>query len=126
MCRVECLLCGNIIDVQCDYIKSGDTQSCGCLKSKGEQEVLSYLLEHNINHKTQYSFEDLLTPKGGRCYFDFAIFEHDKLKCLIEYQGEQHFHEMPDTPWKFGQFARKYQTLLRENIVKEIIFNYMK
>ncbi len=107
MCRCECLLCGNIIDVQKDYIISGDTKSCGCLKSVGEQTILSYLIEHNIPHKTQYHFDDLKTPKDHVCWFDFGILNNDKsLKFLIEFQGRQHFEEMPG-PWNFGQYARE-------------------
>ena len=106
MCRAECLLCGNVIDVQKDYLISGDTQSCGCLKSVGEQAVLKYLIDHKIPYKTQFHFNDLKTPKGGNCWFDFAVFDNENsLKCLIEYQGEQHYHEMPG-PWNFGQYAR--------------------
>ena len=114
MCRVRCLLCGNIVDVQKDYLISGDKQSCGCLKSVGEQTILEYLIKHNIPYKTQYHFDDLKTPKGGICWFDFGIFDDDKtLKCLIEYQGEQHYHEMPG-PWNFGAYAREITDPLKQ------------
>lgn len=107
MCRVECIRCGNVFDVQKDYLVSGDTQSCGCLKSVGEKDIAKYLNEHSIKYKSQYSFKDLRTPKGGACWFDFGILnENGSLRFLIEYQGKQHFHEMPG-PWNFGQYARE-------------------
>lgn len=107
MCKAKCLLCGNIIDVQKDYLISGDTNSCGCLKSKGEQIILDYLLKHNIPHKTQYHFDALKTPKNGICWFDFGILtENNELCFLIEYQGEQHYIEKNDV-WQFGKYERE-------------------
>lgn len=48
----------------------------------------------NINFKREYSFDDLRTSKGGKCRFDFALFdEYNNLSCLVEYQGEQHFYK---------------------------------
>lgn len=106
-CRAKCLLCGNIIDVPKDYIISGDTQSCGCLKSVGEQTILSYLLERNIPHKTQYHFKNLKTPNNGFCWFDFGVFNEDgTLKLLIEFQGRQHYEEQAGD-WNFGKYARE-------------------
>ena len=107
VCRCLCLLCGNTIDIQCDYLKSGDTQSCGCLKSKGEQIILQYLIDNKILYKHQYHFDDLRTPKNGICWFDFGILNKDQtLKFLIEFQGKQHYEELPG-PWNFGEYARE-------------------
>ena len=38
-------------------------------------------------------FEELRGIGGGILRYDFAIFKNDKLCCLIEYDGEQHYHE---------------------------------
>jgi len=51
MCRCLCLLCGNIIDLRKDNLTNRDTKSCGCLKSLGEQQILEYLINYNINFK---------------------------------------------------------------------------
>ena len=107
MCLAECLLCGNVIKVQKDYLISGDTKSCGCLKSKGEQEILKYLNKHNIPHERQYHFDDLITYKYAFCWFDFAILNNDNsLKFLIEFQGKQHYKEW-DGPEEFGKYERE-------------------
>ena len=70
----------------------GNTQSCGCINSFGEQEIALLLQEYNINFKQQYTFDDLLGEGNGKLRFDFAIFNaQNQLQQLIEFQGEQHF-----------------------------------
>lgn len=119
MCCAECLLCGNIIKIQRDYLISGDTNSCGCLISKGEQKVLEYLIQHNIPYKTQYYFKDLKTPKNGLCKFDFGVLNNDNsLKFLIEFQGRQHY-EAQSGPWNFGEYERTVTDPLKRTYCKE-------
>jgi hypothetical protein len=44
-----------------------------------------------VNFKTQYCFEDCRFPSTNRAaYFDYAIFDNNKIKMLIEYDGSQH------------------------------------
>lgn len=90
--------CGNTVDVFSSYLKTGDTKSCGCIMSYREVLIEKYLLTHSIPFKRQYTFPDL----RGKKYplrFDFAIFDtYGKLKCLIEYQGERHFHNIFQVP----------------------------
>lgn len=83
--------CGNICVVQHVYLTSGDTKSCGCIKSQGEAEIEILLKQHNINFIREYEFSDLVDILPLR--FDFAIFNKEKLKCLIEFQGEQHWEK---------------------------------
>lgn len=84
--------CGNISIVKTYNLINGNTQSCGCLKSKGELKINQILTENLISYKTQYSFDDCRFPDTNRlAYFDYAIFHNDKLYCLIEYDGSQHF-----------------------------------
>ena len=82
----QCNNCGNTVIVAKGNLISGHTVSCGCLKSVGEYTIRKYLLDNNISFKTEYIFKDLPNRR-----FDFAIFEENKLKCLIEYDGKQHF-----------------------------------
>ena len=84
--------CGNIIEVQTYNLINGNTQSCGCLKSKGELKINTLLTEMKISFKTQYSFDDCRFPDTQRlAYFDYAIFHNEQLICLIEFDGTQHY-----------------------------------
>lgn len=84
--------CGNIVEIQTYNLTNGNTQSCGCLKSKGELKINTLLTKLNISFKTQYYFNDCRFPQTNRlAYFDYAIFHNDQLICLIEYDGPQHF-----------------------------------
>ncbi len=84
--------CGNRTTVLTYNLTNGNTQSCGCLKSKGELKINELLTKMMISYKTQYSFEDCRFPDTNRlAYFDYAIFHNDKLICLIEYDGAQHY-----------------------------------
>ena len=90
-CKCEC---GNFCEVNSNSLKSGNTSSCGCLnkKSAGEEKISKILNEKNINFKRQFSFPNCLSPKNFPLLFDFALFDEDNnLKCLIEYDGIQHF-----------------------------------
>lgn len=61
-----------------------------CNNSKGELIISEILTMNNINYKQQYVFNDLKHKSHLR--FDFAIFDNnDKIKYLIEYNGEQHY-----------------------------------
>lgn len=66
--------------------------SCGCPKcrlSKGEQKIMAFLDQNQINYITQKSFDGCRNPKTGRLLkFDFYI-PHKNI--LIEYDGNQHF-----------------------------------
>ena len=91
-----CLKCGrkNVI-VFGDYLRNGDTKSCGCITSLNESKIAKLLDNGNINYKTQYKFSDL-TSTGRQCdqlMFDFAVFNKNNniLLYLIEFDGSQHF-----------------------------------
>ena len=88
LCQCEC---GNTIITSGTNLRLGHTQSCGCMVSRGEALIKQILTDNNINFKCQYQFSNCLTENHNPCKFDFAIFENNKLKCLIEYDGIQHF-----------------------------------
>ena len=80
--------CGNTTIVKTYNLINGNTQSCGCLKSKGELKINELLNQMLITYKTQYSFDTCRFPITNRlAYFDYAIFHNDKLICLMEYDG---------------------------------------
>ena len=90
-----CTKCGreNVI-VFGDYLRKGQTISCGCVNSKNESLIAQMLNGINIKYIEQYKFDDLtLTGRAcDRLMFDFAIFNEQKLIYLIEYDGIQHFN----------------------------------
>ena len=71
-------------------LNAGKINSCGCLVSVAEETMANYLAENRIPFVQQYRFEDC---KDIRCLpFDFAILDGEKVKFLIELQGEQHYY----------------------------------
>lgn len=91
-----CTKCNkNIIPVWMWDLKAARRDNCGCynVKSRGEERLNHCLTELNIKFIPEYSFEDFYTTKG-HCYrYDFAIFDNNQLKCLIEYHGKQHYKD---------------------------------
>lgn len=97
-----CQKCGkeNVI-IFGDYLRNGDTISCGCVNSKNESRISQILNSIHFSFKTQYTFEDL-TSTGRACdrlLFDFAIFNQNNLLYIIEYDGIQHFKAVLNSAW---------------------------
>lgn len=90
VCQCEC---GGIAITTSDKLISSHSQSCGCLKSKGELEISQILTKFNIIFTREMTFSNLISDKNYKLRFDFALFENNILKCLIEYDGEQHYNE---------------------------------
>ncbi len=63
-----------------------------CQSSNGELKIEFLLKSNNIKFVKQYAFDDLKFKK--KLKFDFAVFNfNDNLKCLIEYNGRQHYEQ---------------------------------
>lgn len=86
--NVRCLICNNEFNKIAKRLLQRGCSNCFC--SKGERKIKRILSENNINYVTEYSFEDLLSVRGIKLRFDFAIFKNGKLSHLIEYDGIQH------------------------------------
>lgn len=100
--------CGNFTKVKAADLLSGNTKSCGCLISWGEQKINSFLLQQNISFQPQYHFNDLQSENNKYFRFDFALFDqHNNLVGLIEYHGEQHF--APIKAWGGEERFKKNQ-----------------
>ena len=88
-CKCEC---GNIVEVQGSYLRSGSARHCGCEISAGESKINHLLTENNIKFKRQITFPDLLGDNGTRLRYDFGVFNNNnELQYIIEYDGKQHF-----------------------------------
>ena len=46
LCKCDC---GNTCIINGTYLRNGDTQSCGCIKSKGEYKIAKILQENKIS-----------------------------------------------------------------------------
>lgn len=111
-----CLRCNkNIVPVWAWVLKDNKRDNCGCYnrKSKGEEKVNQILTELGISFRQEYSFKDFYTTKGHPYRFDFAIFEDNQLKYLIEYHGKQHYKD----GWKDKESLEEIQK--RDNIKEQ-------
>lgn len=96
----------------------------GCPKckffSKGEDRIKEYLTNNNFNYIEEHRLCGC--KYKYRLPFDFAIFENEektKLKCLIEYDGEQHFAPIKH----FGGEKTFMLTQTKDNIKNEYCKN---
>lgn len=78
--------CGNVCEAISTYLLSGEKYSCGCTKSKGEEEIAKLLLQYNIPFEKEKIFEQ--NENGGYYRFDFYVDN----QYIIEYDGIQHFY----------------------------------
>lgn len=127
LCQCDC---GGTIITSGKSLRNGLTISCGCVKSKGEEKISKLLEENNINYSKQWCFSDLKSKNNYPLYFDFAIFdENNKLKCLIEYQGEQHYNK-PRGKWTSVQesdiIKREYCKNNKIKLIEIPYYNYEK
>lgn len=87
--------CGTTTIVRANTLRSGEVNSCGCIKSLGELKITQLLLKNNIPFLKEYSFQDLKSENNYPLRFDFAILNIDgALQYLIEYDGAQHFESI--------------------------------
>lgn len=98
----DCLCdCGNKCVVSGKLLRSGWTQSCGCLRSKGELKIQQLLDELGLHYEKQKSFEDCRNPNTkSKLFFDFYV----ENKYLIKFDGIQHFEERQ---WSNGKDTLK-------------------
>lgn len=94
--------------VKGEDLRNGHTQSCGCLRSKGEAKIAQLLEENNISFEKEKSFNDCLSEAGRKLRFDFYI----NNKYLLEFDGIQHFKAMGG--WSNFNYLKQNQD--RDNI----------
>ena len=96
------------------FIKGG-TRCPYCYRSKGEEVIRDYLKSNNYIFKEQYKIKECKNIRP--LPFDFAIFDENKtLKCLIEYDGSQHFKPKFSTTKKYENFQKiKHNDFLKDS-----------
>ena len=98
--------CGNTTKVPYSDLINHKTESCGCTRSKNEENIIQLLNNNNISFKTQYTFQDLPNKR-----FDFYI----NNSYIIEFDGQQHFN-YSNTGWNTReQFEKTRKSDLIKN-----------
>lgn len=92
VCRCDC---GTRLEVVTNALTSGNTMSCGCMKSGLELNVLRYLHENSYiqdeDYKYQVRYTDLRGENGRELSYDFGVLKDGIIVLLIECQGIQHY-----------------------------------
>ena len=71
-------------------LTKGDTKSCGCIKTYGEEKISKVLQQNNISFIREFIFPDCVFPKTkAKARFDFYV----NNQYVIEFDGKQHFTE---------------------------------
>lgn len=83
--------CGGETIVDVTNLRNGNTNSCGCIKSKGEMIINNWLQEHGFDFCSQHSFDGCVLSTGRRLFFDFVLFKNGNPYLVIEYNGRQHY-----------------------------------
>lgn len=80
---------------KCSWDKMQVGQRCTvCQLSIGAREVLYSLRKLNVKYEIEYIFDDCIYKRV--LPFDFAVLNDDNsVKCLIEFDGEFHYKEVP-------------------------------
>ena len=74
----------------------------------------------NITFKKEFSFPKLLSIKGQTLRFDFAVFDKEnKLVCLIECQGQQHYKPIEQFGGEAQFLIQKENDEKKRNFCKE-------
>ena len=108
----KCPICNNHFSMLPAKIVNGHTTSCGCkIQSDGEKFIKKCLDEFNVQYIPQYSFKDCKYKYILK--FDFAIIKNDKVFCLLEYDGLQHYE-----PVTFFGGEEKYKETIERDMVK--------
>lgn len=120
LCECEC---GNVKSVPGRDLKSGASQSCGCLSSMSwlEYYTKQYLDDHNIRYEYQKKYNDLQGVGGKLLSYDFLILKNNSPYCVIECQGEQHFRPIK----KFGGAKQFLKQQIHDKLKMEYAINIL-
>lgn len=101
--------CGNKKIVPGTTLRKGDSKSCGCLKSQGEEKIGTLLKENNIDFVQEKTFSSCRFLDTNRpAKFDFFV----NNTYLIEFDGIQHYQN--GTGWNTAEKLEK--TIIHDKI----------
>lgn len=106
--KCRCKKCGRILYITPNHLQQG--KGCKyCHNSLGENKIINYLDNNNINYKYQYIFDDCknIHPLP----FDFYLPDYN---ICIEYNGEQHYRAVE----YFGS-AKSFRKQKKRDKIKE-------
>ena len=63
--------------------------------TSGEELLTKIFKKEHITFQREIEFNDCKSTKNGKYRFDFGIYENGKLVALCEWDGEQHFYQIP-------------------------------
>lgn len=89
--KIICPIHGEFEQSYLNHLYKGNgCEKCGNNRlSKGEQRIEEFLMNNNINHIREYSFNKCVNPETGKkLFFDFYL---TKFNTCIEFQGKQHY-----------------------------------
>lgn len=109
--------CGNKFYAHPGQLSRGETGCPICSSSKGEKAVREYLIQHKYSFKEQVKFDDCRNK--GLLPFDFGVYDKNKLVYLIEYQGKQHYEEVPIFDSKDSLRQRQFRDSIKKAWCKE-------
>lgn len=113
LCRCSC---GNEFTTGGVEIRAGKVISCGCIKSKGEREIIDLLQKNQIDYCYQYYIK--IHDKKNYSY-DFAIIGNDdKILRFIEFDGEQHFASFIDRIDTWTNNQKSFEEIQRRDQLK--------
>ncbi|EOQ19750.1 hypothetical protein [Bacillus cereus] len=85
-------------------------------QSRGSREIIGFLKKMDIEFKTEVTFNGC--KNKNKLPFDFGVYKNDKLICLIEYDGEQHFKEIEFFGGKEGYLNRVTNDQIKDSFCK--------
>ena len=112
----------DLVSILGNSLLMGQSNSCGCghSLSRGAAKTQSILQEAKLDIIQEYSFNNLINPNTKqKLRFDFAIFNNNKLKYLIEYDGEQHFKYQYNSGKSWNTESHYKETIYKDNLKNE-------
>lgn len=105
--------CGRTTFIDSGSLLSGNTKSCGCLQSQGENKISQILKDNNLKFVIHYSFSDCKDKR--KLPFDFFV----ENTYLIEYDGYQHYSSNGGWNSKDHYELTKKHDTIKNNYCKE-------